>query len=112
MSTRINLIVLYTSDLQKSKQFYETIGLVFVKEKHGIGPNHYACALDNGLVIELYPSNKSGGGRLGFEVTNLQAVLEALGVGESYIKGMTKFSNNTVVIHDPDNRPVHLSERK
>src|SRR5262245_3760797 len=47
-------LVLYAHDLAATRQFYETLNLVFVEERHGDGPIHYACAFE-GFVLELYP---------------------------------------------------------
>ena len=47
-NARLNLVVLYTGDIEKSRQFYEAIGLAFVREQH-------ACELGD-IVLELYPS--------------------------------------------------------
>ena len=47
-------IVLYARDPVATRQFYETVGLAFVEEKHGEGPVHYAHAFP-GLVLEIYP---------------------------------------------------------
>jgi len=35
---RLTLLVLYTSDLETSRAFYEALGLTFTAERHGTGP--------------------------------------------------------------------------
>ncbi len=35
--------------------FYETLGLNFILEKHGDGPEHFSCKIGEGLMLELYP---------------------------------------------------------
>jgi len=47
-------IIFYALDTAVTRQFYETFGLVFVEEKHGTGPTHYACDFI-GMVFEIYP---------------------------------------------------------
>ncbi len=39
------LVVLYSDKLEEVKEFYELLGLKFQKEKHGKGPEHFACDL-------------------------------------------------------------------
>ena len=42
---RLDLLVLYVSDLDASREFYAALGLDLVREQHG-GPVHYAAQLD------------------------------------------------------------------
>ena len=113
MSPRLNLLVLVTRDLVELKNFYEAIGLVFIEERHGAGPTHYASVFENGLVLEIYPEGhrraESNVVRLGFEVEDLPAVLVAIG---KYTERMTQLSDTHVVVRDLDNRPVEITERK
>ncbi|MFJ4622564.1 glyoxalase/bleomycin resistance/dioxygenase family protein [Streptomyces sp. NPDC088812] len=50
------LLVIYCEALEECHRFYAGLGLPFVRERHGSGPEHYAAVLDDGLVIELYPA--------------------------------------------------------
>jgi catechol 2,3-dioxygenase-like lactoylglutathione lyase family enzyme len=64
------LLVIYTAMLEECRAFYTGLGLVFVKERHGAGPEHYAAELP-GLVFELYPATGTkltGSLRLGFDL--------------------------------------------
>ena len=64
------LLVIYTAMLEECRAFYTDLGLVFTKEQHGTGPEHYAADLP-GLVFELYPASATkltGSLRLGFEL--------------------------------------------
>ncbi|MBY0232484.1 MAG: hypothetical protein K2W96_24665, partial [Gemmataceae bacterium] len=50
--------------------FYEGLGLRFVRERHGDGPEHLAATL-GGAVLELYPRGDgppSSGTRIGLRV--------------------------------------------
>ena len=67
---KLNLLVLYSANIEKSHDFYQTLGLQFVKEKHGRGPEHYASQLSN-LVLELYPGKEINKVRLGFSVDDI-----------------------------------------
>lgn len=50
------LLVIYTESVARCRAFYEGLGLRFVRERHGTGPEHWATVLDGGMVLELYPS--------------------------------------------------------
>lgn len=50
-----NTYVIRVRDIDKLKGFLGGFGLTFVKEKHGGGPEHYACERD-GKVLEVYPA--------------------------------------------------------
>jgi catechol 2,3-dioxygenase-like lactoylglutathione lyase family enzyme len=68
---RVDLVVLYCSDLAACRDFYRGLGLVFERERHGGGPEHYAAALGGGIVLELYPAGSgaaTGRIRLGLTV--------------------------------------------
>jgi len=49
-----NVYVIKTQDPLKLKTFLEAFGLTFQKEKHQIGPEHYACQVGD-KVLEIYP---------------------------------------------------------
>lgn len=71
------LLVIYTAMLEQCRAFYSDLGLVFTKEQHGTGPEHYAAELP-GLVFELYPASATkftGMLRLGFELPATQNLL-------------------------------------
>jgi hypothetical protein len=55
----LNYFVVYCSNLSASKSFYEGLGLSFIPEKHGAGPDHFSCSLGYGTVFELYPNQGS-----------------------------------------------------
>lgn len=51
------LLVIYTESLEACRDFYANLGMSFVREQHGTGPEHYAATLPGGMVIELYPAH-------------------------------------------------------
>ncbi|MBJ7539712.1 VOC family protein [Marinomonas transparens] len=105
---KISLLVLRCQDIEISKDFYQLLGLTFVKEKHGSGPAHYSCEYD-GCVFELYPNKgepPEDRNRLGFKVLNRTEIINNITVTDSY-----DFLGNTIiVVTDPDGRKVELSE--
>jgi catechol 2,3-dioxygenase-like lactoylglutathione lyase family enzyme len=104
---KISLLVLRCENIEASKGFYERLGLVFQKEKHGRGPEHYSSEHD-GVVFELYPNkgvSPDDNTRLGFKVSNLQETLGKIEVSDEYeFNGTT-----TYVVIDPDGRKVEVN---
>jgi len=51
-----NTYVIKTDDIETLRDFFENLGLKFIVEKHGNGPEHYSCS-HNGKVLEIYPKD-------------------------------------------------------
>ncbi len=50
-------LVITVNNIDRVREFLEhNFGLVFTKEQHGTGPEHYACEM-NGKVFEIYPED-------------------------------------------------------
>src|SRR6185436_14374387 len=66
-------VVLRCSDLERSRRFYEALGLALRAEQHGAGATHYSMTLGD-VVIELYPvqAEPSVGVRVGLRVADPQ----------------------------------------
>ena len=117
----LSLLVLRTANLDAALKFYQALGLVFVEEKHGSGPTHFACETA-GMVIEIYPGDpgtapntKSGGATmLGFNVASLDVTLDNLKQIEITPQSPPKESSwgKQCSVLDPDGRSVNLSEPK
>ncbi|QPL46824.1 hypothetical protein IT895_03165 [Halomonas sp. A40-4] len=105
----INLLVLRCKELETSKQFYESLGFTFVKEKHGGGPLHYSSR-DAGFVFELYPLAENeavDNARVGFSVKHIPQVLSQVATESQH-----EFNGKQVyIVRDPDGRKVELSEQ-
>ena len=117
--TSLSLLVLRTTMLVACLEFYRSLGLAFVEEKHGRGPVHYSSSA-NGIVIEIYPQTQNGvtelGAertiRLGFTVESLVATLQSLEtVGARVLRSpaLTRWGHVAVVL-DPDGREVEINE--
>ena len=105
---QLSLIVIRCKDIEKSKVFYERLGLSFTHEQHGSGPAHYAATIDH-TVFELYP-RKPGEAfdnvRLGFKVDDLELVIQSLDIIDK-----REFDGEVVyVVEDPDGRRVEVSQ--
>ena len=103
----LNLLVLRCHDINETKQFYEQLGLVFIKEQHGAGPKHFSTVL-KGLVLELYPSSLSypvDTCRLGFSVEHL----DQLPVYD-YRLITYREEHALLMLKDPDGRTVEIAQ--
>ena len=104
---KISLLVIRCKNIDVSKEFYEELGLSFVKEKHGNGPEHYSSEHED-CVFELYPNKgeePSDNTRLGFKVDNPQETISGLNISGTY-----EFNGKSIyVIIDPDGRKVEIS---
>jgi lactoylglutathione lyase len=110
----LKLIVLRTHRLKELKEFYSTLGIKFVEEHHPKGPTHYAGAIGS-AVLELYPLPKGAPDpdksvRLGFAVPNLGSIANELGSTGIRI-GPSERNSPVVVIKDPDDRVIELTQQ-
>lgn len=107
---QLNLLVLRYKNIEKSKNFYEKLGLKFIKEQHGKGAVHYATYVGE-VILELYPL-KDGfeieQSRLGFTVAKNFLVNR-----EDDIVSKYEFDGQRVfVVQDPDGRKVECKHVK
>lgn len=51
----MSVFVIRTQEVERTRAFFEKLGLAFVQEQHGDGPIHFACE-QNGVVFEIYPT--------------------------------------------------------
>ena len=49
------VVVIRTHKVKEAVDFFTAFGLTFVPEKHGNGPDHFACEVE-GKVFEIYPA--------------------------------------------------------
>lgn len=110
----LNLIVIYSPDIERACQFYSALGMAFTKEKHGNGPEHYAAA-SGAIVLEIYPADEAASSicnRLGFRVQGLDELLPMLTTLGGTTVAMPKDSpwGRRAVMSDPDGRRVELTE--
>jgi lactoylglutathione lyase len=111
----LNLVVIPAGDLKRSVAFYHSLGVSFVAEKHGAGPEHFAAELGS-TVLEIYPRQAlegiSGPARLGFRVTSVDDTVRNLrSLGEHVVSGPKDSAwGRRAVLLDPDGHRVEISE--
>jgi lactoylglutathione lyase len=105
----LEYVVLRCAHLERSRAFYEALGVHLVDEQHGSGARHYSCRLGK-VVLELYPliARPTSGVRLGLRVANVGTVVEAVkGVGEVVgVKGSG--ASASAVLRDPDGHEIAI----
>jgi predicted enzyme related to lactoylglutathione lyase len=111
----LGMVILETRDLEASKAFYESLGLMLHEEQHGRGPRHYA-AMIGPLVFELYPchgNDTPARARLGFETSALDRTLDTLRAGSATIIREPHDSpwGRCALVQDPDGNRIQLTER-
>ena len=117
-NVRLNLIVLYSPDIDRLRAFYTLLGLELEQEQHERGPLHYAAQAGE-TVVEIYPQSAVANAdvsaiRLGFDVAWIDAVLDSLlSAGGKLVTGPQETQRGIVaVIRDPDGRKVELVESR
>lgn len=111
----LGLIVVYVSDMQRSTEFYEMLGMAFQDEKHGSGPVHVSTELGD-TVLELYPQGgrEASRIRLGLRVDDVAAILASVATikpdGDSVAATMPycRGTELVAVVQDPDGNKVEL----
>jgi predicted enzyme related to lactoylglutathione lyase len=109
----LNLVVIRSSDIEKSVAFYTALGIHFTKHAHGAGPEHYASEQPE-LTFEIYPQTDPAlattASRIGFKVANLDARLAALAQQGGRILSAAKDSpwGRRAVLIDPTGHKVEL----
>lgn len=115
MKLSLNLLVLRCKDLEVTRRFYEHLGLIFSKEQHGKGPEHYSWE-NAGFVLELYPVIKDQAPdqvRVGFSTHLLADIAGNIrhSSGITVLEQAYATSDRIVmVLQDPDGRKVELSQ--
>lgn len=114
MPINLNLIVIRTLNLEQTVSFYQDLGLIFNKERHGNGPEHYACELGS-FVFEIYPSQSrqiDATTRIGFNVDNIERIIDKLRLRKAQVVTEPTVSiwGKRAVLKDPDGRKVELVE--
>jgi lactoylglutathione lyase len=113
----VNLIVIRTKQPKELSVFYNQIGIDFDYHRHGKGSWHYSSKMGQ-LVFEIYPLLKNqetadNSLRLGFEVENLDELIQKLKKNEIQIINEPHSSEYGyfAVVKDFDGRKIELKEK-
>jgi catechol 2,3-dioxygenase-like lactoylglutathione lyase family enzyme len=105
-----NLVVVRCADLARSRQFYETLGIVFTPEQHGSGPHHHSSRL-GATVLELYPAvEPTTPVRIGIGIADVHAAVAA---ARAFADCVIRFDpeQSSALIRDPDGNKIELTAR-
>lgn len=108
-SPRLTHLVLRVRDLQRSRRFYEALGLAFVEEQHGVGPVHYSCEL-GATVFELYPigTRSSAPTRFGLCIDSIRAAEDQL-MGSGLLDVVARSEpEGMLTLRDPDGNTIDI----
>ena len=110
----LNLVVVYTHDIEAAMRFYGCLGLKFQSEQHGTGPTHFAAMVGE-AVLEIYPSRNDGehsAVRLGFHVPSVEQIVNELRTRGNKILSEPQESpwGRRAVVEDPDGNRVELTQ--
>src|SRR4051812_20570871 len=114
LQIRLEYVVLRCADLERSRAFYQALGLKLEAEQHGRGAPHYSTKIGE-VVVELYPLGEkpSSGLRLGLHVRHLEITVAMLkAVGADIVRADLAASVPSAVIRDPDGHEVAIRERR
>jgi lactoylglutathione lyase len=110
----LSLVVIRVSDLERSRRFYEALGLQLRHERHAGGPEHFSAELA-GVTFEIYPrGNRAAtiGTRIGFRVESLNETVAAVQQAGGAV--LTQAENSDwgyrAVVSDPDGHRIELVE--
>ena len=108
----MNLTVLRSPNIDRASEFYLEIGLLFTKNRHGNGPEHYTSSV-NGFVFEIYPIDKHPptiGTRIGFSVDDVDSIVPMLvAIGAELISPAADSEwGRRAVVKDLDGHVVEL----
>ena len=110
---RLDAIVIFVQDLERSSRFYAALGLHLFPEQHGKGPAHLSADCD-GVLIELYPVPRGAATgtivRLTFRVEDLTGTLARLAATGATVRdaAATTEGGERAVVLDPDGHPITL----
>jgi lactoylglutathione lyase len=109
----LNLVVIRSTDLEKSGKFYQMLGLSFIKHRHGNGLEHLSYQAGQ-IVFEIYPQTAKAevttGTRLGFQVLDLASLIVKLQRENVPVIAKPRESEwgQRAVVVDPDGHRVEL----
>jgi catechol 2,3-dioxygenase-like lactoylglutathione lyase family enzyme len=116
-SPRLNLVVIRSKDINRARNFYETLGLEFSKHRHGKGLEHLASE-DREFVFEIYPltdaDHPTTSTRLGFSVASCDEVTRRIHDAGYKVRSRPNDApwGRVAVVEDFDGHKVEITEKK
>jgi lactoylglutathione lyase len=106
---RLTSLVIRCSDLERSRAFYELLGLSFTPEQHETGPRHYSTQLERTL-LELYPRKGTvEPQRFGLAIDELADRLAAL-LASGAVFVSHDAARGHALVRDPDGHTLELTQ--
>ena len=120
MAVRLGALVLFTSSLEATVDFYRAMGIDLTEENHGDGVLYFAAELD-GCHFAVFPASgistspglgEPGCSFAGIAVHSVHAILEHVrSLGAPVLEEPTQYPwGIRAVVADPDGRPVEIFE--
>jgi lactoylglutathione lyase len=112
---QLNLVVIRSSNIEQSVEFYQLLGLSFDKQQHGTGLEHFASEVGY-ATFEIYPCTAGTiptmSTRLGFQVSSVDTVVcELQKCGASIVSPPADSDwGRRAVVADPDGHRVELTQ--
>jgi lactoylglutathione lyase len=117
----VGALVLYAGDMQRTAEFYRTLGIPLEKEEHDEGPVHFAAELGS-VHYAIYPARSTGPKHARYSVGDVfhGFFVDSLDTVKGRLKthGATVLSDHEVmpwgcriVAQDPDGRAVEVNQR-
>jgi lactoylglutathione lyase len=112
---QFNLVVIRSNNIERAAEFYQKLGLSFIKERHGRGLEHFACEIGC-LTFEIYPcaagTIPTTATRLGFQVSSIDDIVCELKKQGILIVSPPANSawGRRAVVADPDGHQVELTQ--
>lgn len=114
MKIKNSNLTINVKDLDKSIQFYESIGFA-IKEKWG---NHYAQMVAPGILIGLHPTKSSNlqgssvGLSIGFTTDDFEGTKNELHTLGITVTKRTEEGGDFLHFNDPDGTPLYFIQSK
>lgn len=110
-----NLVVVRSQDLDRLCRFYELLGLSFILERHGKGPEHFSTTIDD-FVMEIYPARSpdqvDSSTGLGFRCPDVGGLVERIRAQDAPIVREPESMpwGLQAIVKDPDGRSIILTQ--
>lgn len=112
----LGLLVIYSQDMNRSVEFYRSLGLQFEQHSHSPCGDHFA-SIDDGCVFEICQSKKEKQATspmtFGFHVTCVEQAVKEAAIRGGTIKREPHVAEwgRSATVTDPDGNSVLLMEK-